>query len=161
MSIFPVEAPRSPNTTTDDADGRFTDDGGPSPAEHPDRLRLVWAPKSGQRIRGVWWPRSRDITVELGKLLPAADAYLRAPLTRLSLNPTTWDHQPRRLYTGRRVIRLAWFSSIDPAIVGIGASPLQRVTVAVIPPECGEATGRRIFYALRDGPWPDEPSQLI
>lgn len=149
----------------EDGEGRFVDDGGPAPFEPPDQLRLIWAPSQPRqptRIRGVWWPRSRDIAGELAALLPAADTYLGAPLTRMSLNPAAWGKHPRRLYAGRRVIRLAWFSSIDPATVGFGATPLERLTLCVIPPECQPATGQGILRALRDGEgWPLEPSAIF
>jgi hypothetical protein len=110
----------------------------------------------------LWWPRSRNITLELAALLPAVDAHLNAPLARVSLNPTAWDHQPRQLYAGARLIRLAWFHSIDPLTVGIAAKPFESLTLCVVPPECPEATGQRLFKALHDQKvWPPEPQQLL
>jgi hypothetical protein len=146
----------------DDFAGRFGDDGGPSAALPEDTLRLLWASTTTQRIRGVWWPRGRNITIELATLLPAADAYLGGTLIRVSLNPQAWDHYPRALYAGTRVIRVAWFDSIDPATVGIGATALERVTVCIVPPEWTASAGRQLFRSLRDQPvWPAEPDQLL
>jgi hypothetical protein len=127
-----------------------------------DGLRLVWAATPGQRIRGAWWPRGRNITVELAGLLPAVDDYLGAPLIRVSLNPRAWDHQPRRLYAGARVIRVAWFDSIDPATVGVSATPMERITLCIVPPEWATTAGESLFRALRDTEvWPSEPSRLL
>jgi len=131
----------------DDFVGRFADDGGPSLAEPIDDLRLLWAAVKGQRIQGVWWPRGRNITREVAALLSAADTYLGAPMTRVSLSPQAWDHQPRRLYAGGRVIRLGWFHSI---------------ALCVVPPTWTAAAGRKLFRALGDtAVWPTEPGQLL
>jgi hypothetical protein len=151
-----------PADDVDDFVGRFADDGGPSPEAAQQKVRLLWATLKAQRVRGVWWPRGRNITVEMAALLPEADSYLGAPLIRVSLSPRPWDHYPRRLYAGSRVIRVAWFDSMDPATVGIGAAPMERLTLCVVPPEWTAAAGRRLFRALRDrAVWPAEPDQLL
>jgi hypothetical protein len=133
-----------------------------STAERVDDARLLWAASPDQRIGGAWWPRSRNITVELAGLLPAADAALGAPLIRVSLNPHAWDHQPGRLYCGARVIRLAWFNSIDLATVAVSATPMDRITLCLVPPEWTATAGESLFHILRDTEvWPGEPSQLL
>jgi hypothetical protein len=127
-----------------------------------DELRLLWATLEEQRIRGVWWPRSHNLATEVTALLPAADAYLGAPMTRVSLNPHGWERQPRRLYAGRRVIRIGWFHSIDAGIVAIGATPTERITLCVVPPEWSTAAGRKLFDALSElEAWPTEADQLL
>jgi hypothetical protein len=128
-----------------------------------DDVRLLWAPEhSRQRLIGVWWPRSRNITVELAGLLPAADEHLGMPVLRVTLNATAWDHQPRRLYLGARMIRLAWFNSFDPDLVGLGTTPLEGNTVVVVPADCSESDGERIFAELRaEKVWPTEPADII
>jgi hypothetical protein len=164
MSITQVLRPQHTSTlaVVDDYAGRFADDGGPSPAGPQDELRLLWAARADQRIRGVWWPRSRNIATELAALVPAADSYLGAALVRVSLNPHMWDGQPRRLYTGSRVIRVGWFNSIDPQTVGIAAIPMEPVTLCLVPPEWTGAAGRKLFRELRDTKiWPTEPDQLL
>jgi hypothetical protein len=164
MSVSQALSPQHvlASAVADDYAGRFADDGGPSPTEPRVDLRLLWAALKEQRISGVWWPRGRNITVELAALLPAVDSYFGAPLIRLSLNPHAWDHQPRRLYVGRRVIRVGWFNSIDPAIVGIGAIPTEPIILCIVPPEWNAASGRRLFRALRYMKvWPTEPDQLL
>lgn len=136
----------------------------PDPAQRApgDDVRLLWSATTDQRIRGLWWPRGRVINVELAGLLPAADAYLGAPLTRVSSNPLTWDSQPRRLYTGRRVIRLSWFASIDPATVSIGATPTERIMLCLVPADWTDAAAEMLFSALRDTDvWPSEPQLLL
>lgn len=163
MSTLPATAGCSASSHRSPDEVAPDDEAVRSSAEGVDGLRLVWAtPHSGQSIQGAWWPRTRNITTELAELLPAADTHLGAPLIRLSLNPAAWDHQPRRLYAGKRVIRLAWFASIDPATVGIGATALVRITLCIIPPECPASTGQRILHLLRDsGSWPAEPADLL
>lgn len=150
-------------SVADDFAGRFVDDGGPSPAGPAEQLRLVWAAaQNPQRIRGAWWPRGHNITVELATLLPSADSHLGAPLIRVSLNSRAWDHQPRRLYAGSRVIRLGWFDSIDPAIVEIGASATERIALCVVPPEWTAVAGKKLLLALRESErWPADPTELL
>jgi hypothetical protein len=164
VSVSQVLRTQHASTTAipDDYAGRFADDGGPSPTEPNDDLRLLWAAFKDQRIRGVWWPRGRNITVELAALLPAADSYLGAPLIRVSSNTQAWDHHPRRLYAGSRLIRVGWFNSIDPATVEIGATSTERITLCVVPPEWTSQAGRRLFRALRDTKiWPTETDRLL
>jgi hypothetical protein len=164
MSVSQASIPQHASTraVVDDYAGRFAADGGPSPADAQNELRLLWAAHEGQRIRGVWWPRGRNITVELAALLPAAEAYLGAPVIRVSLNPQAWDHQPRRLYAGGRVIRVAWFNSVDPSTVGIGAIPMEPITLCLVPPEWTTTASRSLFRALRETKtWPTEPYQML
>jgi hypothetical protein len=164
MATFPTTAahPTVGVGPVADLPRRLVDEGGSNAADSRNGARAIWAKHPDQRIRGVWWPRSRNVDVELAQLLSAADMHLGAPLTRLWLNPATWDHQPRRLYTRRRMIRLAWFTSMDPATSAIGATPLDRISLVVIPPDCPAAAGQRIFRRLRDcDAWPTESAETL
>lgn len=150
-------------TCLDDASARLDDDVAPAVVERTGKPRLIWAAAMpGQRIGGLWWPHSHNITAELRSLLPAADEHLGAPMIRMALNFSGWDQQPRRLYAGTRVIRLAWFRLLDLATVGIESTPLERTTLCVVPPEFPADAAQTIFEVLQSRQlWPTEPSVIL
>lgn len=101
-------------------------------------VRLELAPVLGLgAVDGAWWPRSSDAAAELIPLLTALGPQTGRP-TRVSLNATAWDPGPRMLRAAGHVVRLGWFSHMDPAVV----------TIAHLAPEVGHG-GRRFQDRLR------------
>jgi hypothetical protein len=56
------------------------------------------------RLDGAWWPRSRDVTTQLPRLLLALPDRL-GRITRVSLNLTMWDGTPNRVHTPGSVLK--------------------------------------------------------
>lgn len=77
------------------------------PVDHATgRLRLVLAPRpTPGGVDGRWWPRTRDLAVELPALI-AAVAQRFGAVDRVSLDPEAWYHRPRRATVGGRSVVL-------------------------------------------------------
>jgi len=153
--------------TTDYAVDRLNDDGGPTGSERGGTeqvTRLVWAPtRTGRRIDGAWWPRTRNASAELVALAPLASEHLGGPVRRVSINIDAWDpDQPRRLRVGDGLVRLGWFHTLDPATVTLGRRNDDRVTLLVIPPAFDPVAARRLLRRLSTaGAWPDTATSAL
>lgn len=69
-------------------------------------------------IDGGWWPRSRDLTVELPPLLDLLWSAGR-DITRATYHLGSWDPAPRRFWTKGRKISLGGFTTQDPLLVSL------------------------------------------
>jgi hypothetical protein len=97
------------------------------------RLRLKpRAPVTGF-VDGGWWPRSRDLPVELPELL-AVLAVRMGPVESVSFNLDTWGPTPRRITLDGRVVKLAGYRSQHPDTIDV-LSAAHRVTLLVVAPE--------------------------
>jgi hypothetical protein len=99
------------------------------------RLRLAASPSSRAILDGGWWPGSRDPVVELCGLLTALTAERRGVIERIMLQPAAWDRHPCRIGVGGAVVRVGWFTTLDPALVIATGAQDVRIDLAVIPPE--------------------------
>ncbi|MFF3648145.1 DUF5994 family protein [Streptomyces sp. NPDC002181] len=68
-------------------------------------LRLETTKSRQGLLDGAWWPRSRDVTVELPALITALTAHL-GPVTRVGLDSSAWQDVPTRLVIDGRVVHL-------------------------------------------------------
>jgi hypothetical protein len=123
--------------------------------------RLLWAATAGRYLDGAWWPRSDAADPELRELLPAVAAHLGGAVFRVSLNIDAWGaEQPRRLRLPDHLVRLGWFRTLDPAVVTLGRSTHERITLLVVPSTL--SSGEDVMRRLAAEPvWPDVPSDAI
>jgi hypothetical protein len=98
-------------------------------------LRLRLKPKAATTgfVDGGWWPRSRDLAVELPGLL-AVLAVRLGRIERVSYHLGDWDPTPARLSVEGRVVRLGGYRAQHADTVDVLAAR-QRVTLLVVPPE--------------------------
>ncbi|MFB6577754.1 DUF5994 family protein [Streptomyces sp. NPDC058682] len=68
-------------------------------------LRLETTQSRQGLLDGAWWPRSRDVTIELPALITALTAHL-GPITRVGLDTSAWQDVPTRLVIDGRVVHL-------------------------------------------------------
>ncbi|GAA5137850.1 DUF5994 family protein [Pseudonocardia adelaidensis] len=100
---------------------------------HHLRLRLKpRAPVTGF-VDGGWWPRSRDLPVELPALL-AVLAVRMGPVESVSYNLDAWGPSPRRVTLDGRRVRLSGYRSQHPATIDV-LSAGHQLTLLVVPPE--------------------------
>lgn len=135
----------------------------PLPARQPVhdiRLRLTpKAPPTGY-VDGGWWPRSRDLTVELPALAHVLGVRL-GRVTRVAFRITAWDLAPRQTTVDGHAIRLAGFHSQDEFVVHICGPDRQRVSLLVIPPEATvNAAHEAMMTAARRGN-KDQPFEIL
>ena len=97
------------------------------------RLRLKpKAPATGA-VDGGWWPRSRDLAVEVPALL-AVLAVRLGSVEGVAYNLGDWAPTPRKITIGGARVRLAGYRSQHPDTIDVLGSR-QRVTLLVVPPE--------------------------
>jgi hypothetical protein len=98
-------------------------------------LRLRLKPKAATTgfVDGAWWPRSRDLAVELPGLL-AVLAVRLGRIERVSYHLGDWDPALAKLRAEGGVVRLAGYRAQDADTVDVLAAR-QRVTLLVVPPE--------------------------
>jgi hypothetical protein len=97
---------------------------------------------------GAWFPRSRDLAVEVPELIAELDRRgVRAERFTYSLE--AWQPVPRKIHVAGRTVRTGGFRSMDPLVVCLTwAGGTRRADLLVVPPETDVLTGAR---ALRIG----------
>ncbi len=104
---------------------------------------------------GAWWPRSRDLAVELPELVAALDL-LGVRVERFTHPLQPWASvPPRKVVVNGRMIRTGAFATMDPQLVSLSADGGRRIDLLVVPPEADALTGVR---ALRMSGQRDEAS---
>ncbi|MFJ3519612.1 MULTISPECIES: DUF5994 family protein [unclassified Streptomyces] len=68
-------------------------------------LRLETTQSRQGLLDGAWWPRSRDVTIELPALITALTVHL-GPITRVGLDASAWRDVPTRLVIDGQVVHL-------------------------------------------------------
>jgi hypothetical protein len=106
----------------------------------PLRLRLKPKAATTGYVDGGWWPRSRDLAVELPGLL-AVLAVRLGRIERVSYHLTDWPPTVRKISCGGSVVQLAGYRMQHADTVDVlGAR--QRVTLLVVPPEASAPTAQ-------------------
>jgi hypothetical protein len=110
---------------------------------------------------GAWFPRSRDLAVEVPELVAELDRRgMRVERFTYALHG--WQPAPRKLFVGDRLVRTGGFRSMDPLVVCLtwdgGAC---RADLLVVPPETDVLTGARALrLAVRRG-LPRSPQMVL
>ncbi|QNP75272.1 hypothetical protein IAG44_41625 [Streptomyces roseirectus] len=101
-------------------------------------------------LDGAWWPRSRDVAVELPTLIAALTEHL-GPITRVGLDTDAWDGLPTRMTIDGRVVRIdASPVGDDTVLVTRGERDL--FSLLVVPPHATpEAARTAMAEAVRAG----------
>jgi hypothetical protein len=119
-----------------------------SPSSPP---RLLLAPvRAGQTVLdGGWWPRSWDPVAELPGMILALDGRF-GPIRQMLLNGGAWDCRFRRLAVDARVVRMGWFTSLDPALLIATTERGDQLDLLVVPPDTAEAAARAAMARAAD-----------
>lgn len=119
-----------------------------SPPSEP-RLLLATT-RAGQAILdGGWWPRSWDPVAELPGLVVALAARY-GPIRYVMLNSVTWDSRFRKLAVADAVVRMGWFTSVDPALLIATTDRGDQLDLLVVPPQTAAATAERAMTTAAD-----------
>jgi hypothetical protein len=112
------------------------------PPRHTLRLKLKpKAPATGS-VDGAWWPRSRDLSIELPALLAVLATRLGG-VERVSYNLATWDTVPRRIDVNGRQLRLGGFHAQHAHTVDVIGADGARLTLLVLPPGADPVAAHR------------------
>jgi hypothetical protein len=98
---------------------------------------------------GAWWPRSRDLAVEVPELIAELERR-GVRVERFTFALDAWQRPaPRKFVVNGRVVRTGGFRSMDPQVVCLTwRGGQRRADLLVVPPETDVLTGAR---ALRIG----------
>jgi hypothetical protein len=117
----------------------------PLPADRPlPGLRLRLTPESAPMgyVDGGWWPRSRDLTVELPALIRGLAPRLGV-VTAVAFTTGAWLAAPARLTVADAEVDLTDSGFEDPYVVRVSGVDDQHVTLLVIPPEADSTAAHR------------------
>jgi hypothetical protein len=103
-----------------------------SPSAAGPRLRLKPKGSLAGYVDGGWWPRSRDLAVELPALARVLAVRLGG-VSRIAFALTAWYPPPRQITVDGRTIRMEGFRTQDEYIVHVSGPNRQRTTLLVIP----------------------------
>ncbi|MFF1416222.1 DUF5994 family protein [Streptomyces sp. NPDC058280] len=122
----------------------------PDESARPVRLTLAPGGRSSGALDGAWWPRSRDLALELPPLVAAMDDTW-GRITRALVNPAHWPVVPRKVQLPARVLHVGWFAAEqDPHKVILLSYSVGRWDLLVIPPETSAAAAARLMKAAAD-----------
>lgn len=120
-----------------------------SPPSSPPRLLLAPVRASQAVLDGGWWPRSWDPAAELPGLILALNSRC-GPIRDVLLNSDAWDCRLRRLAVGTRVVRMGWFTSLDPALLIATTDRGDQIDLLVVPPATADAAARSAMARAAD-----------
>ncbi len=110
---------------------------------------------------GAWFPRSRDLEVELPELIAELDRR-GVRIERFTYALDAWRAAPRKLVARDRVVRTGGFRSMDAQVVCLtwnGGS--QRADLLVVPPETDVLTGARALRLCTRPGLPSSPQMVL
>ena len=110
---------------------------------------------------GAWFPRSRDLAVELPELI--AELERRGiRVERFTYPLTAWPAVPRKLVVSGRVIRTGGFRSMDAQVVCLTwDGGTRRADLLVVPPETDVLTGARALRLCTRRGLPNSPQMVL
>jgi hypothetical protein len=119
------------------------------PPSSPPRLHLTPARAGRAVLDGGWWPRSWDPVAELPGLILDLDTSF-GPIREVLLNIDAWDRRFQRLAVGSRVVRMGWFTSLDPALLIATTERGDQIDLLVVPPGAAPAAARAAMARAAD-----------
>jgi hypothetical protein len=110
---------------------------------------------------GAWFPRTRDLAVEVPELIAELDRRgLR--VERFTYPLDAWLPVPRKIVVQGRVVRTGGFRSMDPGVVCvISAAGSRRADLLVVPPETDVLTGARALRLCTRRGLPRSPQMVL
>jgi hypothetical protein len=110
---------------------------------------------------GGWFPRTRDLAVEVPELIAELDRRgLRVERFTYALD--AWLPAPRKVVVQGRVVRTGGFRSMDPGIVCLTwAGGNSRADLLVVPPETDVLTGARALRLCTRRGLPRSPQMVL
>jgi hypothetical protein len=113
-------------------------------------------------VDGAWWPYSDDASRELPALISALDQQLGTAILRVGLHPDTWTGVLSRMPMRGRIVKVAWFRSIDRRMVSLHtARGGSEIELLVIPPETTEAVAETAFALAVKGRGSDRATDIL
>ncbi|MFD5436600.1 DUF5994 family protein [Kitasatospora sp. NPDC127067] len=99
-------------------------------------LRLETTQSREGILDGAWWPRSRDVGVELPGLVRALTEHL-GPVARVGLDTAAWDDVPARLVVDGRSVHIDRFPVGDDTVI-VTRGDHDHFSLLVVPPQASQ-----------------------
>ncbi len=125
------------------------------------RLRLRMSPVPGSHpLDGGWWPRTRNLTVELADLVDHFPAD-RTRILRASFSPPDWDDAPRRVPVSRGYVQVGFDPNDDTHVLMLRTADRQELCLLVVPPEMSPEQGEAALEAATTKGYAPSPGALL
>ena len=111
-------------------------------------------------LDGGWWPRTSDVAAELDALVTTLPARV-GPVTRVSLNVSSWPDHPRRVRFGAAELRLGWLTAMDPHVVTLSQPGGRVLILLVVPPQAVSDSAARAMGSAAAGHAHDHPARIL
>ena len=110
---------------------------------------------------GAWFPRSRDLAIELPELIAELDRR-GVRVERFTYALDAWAPVARKIVVQGRVVRAGGFRSMDDGVVClIWAGGARRAGLLVVPPETDVLTGARALRICTRRGLPRSPQMVL
>jgi hypothetical protein len=110
---------------------------------------------------GAWFPRTRDLAVEVPELIAELDRR-GVRVERFTYALDAWSPAPRKVLVQGRVVRTGGFRSMDPHVVCLTwAGGNRRADLLVVPPETDVLTGARVLRLCTRRGLPSSPQMVF
>jgi Family of unknown function (DUF5994) len=117
------------------------------PPENTPRLRLKpKEPRATGYVDGAWWPHTGDLATELPDLMAVLSVRL-GPIDAVSYNLDEWAEVPKKVLSGRRVVRLAGYHRQPLNTIELRGMSRNRVVLLVVPPQTDPAHAHAVMMA--------------
>jgi len=101
-------------------------------------------------VQGAWWPRSRDLTVELPPLVAVLDENW-TEIDRATVNVTMWPEIPDVVRAGPHNVHVGWFDTEQEADdICVVTYLAGRWDLLVVPPETAPDRAAALMAAASD-----------
>jgi len=114
----------------------------------------------GSPFDGGWFPRSRELAVELPELIAELDRR-GVRVERFTYPLDAWSPVPRKVTVQGRVVRTGGFRSMDPGVVCLTWGDGRRADLLVVPPETDVLTGARALRLATRRGLPRSPQMVL
>lgn len=110
---------------------------------------------------GAWFPRTRDLAVEVPELIAELDRR-GVRVERFTYALEAWSPAPRKMFVADRLVRTGGFRSMDPGVVCLTWSEgTRRADLLVVPPETDVLTGARALRLCTRRGLPKSPQMVL
>src|SRR3954451_4525178 len=110
---------------------------------------------------GAWFPRTRDLSVEVPELIAELDRR-GVRVERFTYSLEAWPAAPRKVVVLGRVVRTGGFRSMDPQVVCLTwAGGARRADLLVVPPDTDVVTGARALRLCTRRGLPRSPQMVL
>ena len=115
----------------------------------------------GSAFDGAWFPRGRDLAVELPELIAELDRR-GVRVERFTYALDAWLPLPRKVVVQDRVVRTGGFRSMDPLVVCLTwGEGTRRADLLVVPPDTDVLTGARALRLATRRGLPRSPQMVL